>query len=97
MMTTPEPHSPLATHQKLRKLGWEVLHPSYNPDLASDYHLFRFLQNSLNAVKLTTKKACDNHLSQFFGQKSQKFYNNGIIVLSQKWRNIVEENGIYLV
>jgi len=47
------PHS-LATHQKLKEPGWEVLmHPFYSPDLAlSDYHLFRSLQNSLNGVKL---------------------------------------------
>nr|KAF7392450.1 hypothetical protein H0235_017449 [Vespula pensylvanica] len=31
-----------------------------------DYHLFQFLQNSLNRVKLTWKEACKNHLSEFF-------------------------------
>ena len=36
------PHTSLATHQKLLRLGWEVtLHPPYSPDLASsDYYLF---------------------------------------------------------
>ena len=44
------PHASLAIHQKLLRLGWEVmLHPPYRPDLApSDYYLFRSLQNSLN-------------------------------------------------
>jgi len=43
------PHTSLVTRQKLKELGWEVLHLSYNPDLApSDYHLFRSQQNSLN-------------------------------------------------
>jgi len=53
-----KPITSLATHQKLRELGWKVLiHPPYNPDLAqSDYHLFRSLQNSLNGVKLTSKE-----------------------------------------
>ena len=38
-------HTSLATHQKLLRLGWEVmLHPPYSPDLASsDYYLFRSL------------------------------------------------------
>jgi len=58
----------------------------YSPDLAPDYHLFRSLQNSLNEVKLTSKEACENHLSQFFARKSQKFYSHGIMVLSQKWQ-----------
>jgi len=47
------------------------MHPPYSPDLASD-HLFRSLQNSLNGVKLTSKEACENHLSQFFAQKSHR-------------------------
>jgi len=44
------PHTSLMTRQKLRKLGWEVLmHSPYSLDLApSDYHLFRYLQNSLD-------------------------------------------------
>ena len=39
------PHTSLATHQKLLRLGWKViLHPPYSPDLApSDYYLFRCL------------------------------------------------------
>jgi len=33
-----------------------------------------FVSISLNGVKLTSKEARKNHLSQFFAQKSQKFY-----------------------
>jgi len=63
----------------------ESFDPPYSPDFApSDYHLFQSLQNSLNGVKLTSKKAYENHLSQFFAQKSQKLYNDGIMVLPQK-------------
>ena len=41
------PHTSLATHQKLLRIGWEVmLHPPYSPDLAtSDFYLFQCLQN----------------------------------------------------
>ena len=83
------PHTSLATWQKLRELDWEVLmHPPYSPDLAfSDYHLFRSLQNSLNGVKLASREACENHLSQFFAQKSRKFYTDGIMALPEKWQN----------
>ena len=83
------PHTSLMmTRQKLRELGWEVLmHPPYSPDIASsDYHLFRSLQNSLNGV--ASKDACENHLKQFFDQKPQKFYRDGIMALPQKWQNI---------
>jgi len=85
--------------QKLRELGWEVLmHPLYSPDIApSDYLLFRFLQNSLNSVKLASKEACENHLKQFFDQRPQKSYCDGIMALPQKWQNIIENNGAYLI
>lgn len=93
------PHTSLMTRQKLRELGWEVLmHPPYSPDLApSDYHLFRSLQNSLNGLKLTSKEACENHLSQFFAQKTQKFYTDGIMALPEKWQKVIEQNGTYFV
>ncbi|KYM87813.1 hypothetical protein ALC53_03248 [Atta colombica] len=38
-----------------------------------------------------------NHLKQFFDQKPQKFYRDGIMALPQKWQNIIENNGAYLV
>ncbi|GFT71560.1 camar1 transposase [Trichonephila clavipes] len=44
------PHSSVVTHQKLRKLSWEVLmHPPYSAYLAhSGYYLFLALQNFLS-------------------------------------------------
>ena len=91
-------HISLMTRQKLRELGWEVqcIHIAAPEIASSDYHLFRFLQNSLNGVKLASKEACENHLKQFF-EKPQKFYCDGIMALPQKWQNIIENNGAYLV
>jgi len=42
---TTMPHTFLATHQKLKKLDWEILmHPPYSPNLAPlDYHFYRTL------------------------------------------------------
>ena len=93
------PHTSLMTRQKLGELGWEVLmHPPYSPDLApSDYHLFRSMQNSLNGVKLASREACENYLSQFFAEKPQKFYTDGIMSLEEKWQKVVDQNGTYLV
>ena len=91
------PHISLVPRQKLKELGWEVLmHPLYSPDLVpSDYHLFRSLKNSLNGVKLASKEACENHLVQFFAQKSQKLYSDGIMILPEKWQKLIDENGTY--
>jgi len=54
-------HTSLATRQKLRELGWEVLlHPPYSPDLAgTDYHLFLSMANALGRLKLTTRESCE--------------------------------------
>ena len=76
----------LVTRQKLRKLGWEAL-----------MHLFRSLKNSLNGVKLASKEACENHLVQFFAQKSQKFYSDGIMISSEKWQKVIDQNGTYII
>jgi len=80
------------------------MHPPYSPDIPlSNYHLFRSLQNSvlqvsLNSIKLASKGVCENsHLKQFFDQKPQKFYRDGIMALLQKWQNIIENNGACLV
>jgi len=71
------------------------MHPPYSPDIASsDYYLFTSLQNSLNSIKLASKEACENHLKQFF---DQKFYRDGIMAVPQKWQNIIENNGAYLI
>ena len=70
------------------------MHPPYSPDLApSDYHLYQSLKNSLNGVKLVSKEVCENHLIQFFAQKSRKFYSDGIMILLEKWQKLIDQNG----
>ncbi|KAJ0183521.1 hypothetical protein K1T71_001497 [Dendrolimus kikuchii] len=97
------PHTSLATQQKLREFGWEVLmHPPYSPDLApSDFHLFRSLQNSLGSVRLTSREDCQNHFCQFsniagcqFQRYSQSFFlspdaGKQWLPLSKKFHNVL--------
>ena len=75
------PHSSIATQQKLRELGWNMLmHPLCSPEhVPSDFHVFQSLQNSLGSIKLTSKEHCKNYLSDFVYEKSLNFYKNGII------------------
>ena len=75
------------------------MHPPYSLDLApSNYHLFQSLKNSLNGVKLASKEACENHhLVQFFTQKSQKFYNDEIMIEPEKWQKVIDQNGTYII
>ena len=55
-------------------LDWDVLsRPLHNPNLVpSDYHLFSFLQNSLNDKHFNDADDVKSHLIQFFaGKKSE--------------------------
>lgn len=91
------PHVSLATRNKLAELKFDVLvHPPYSPDLApSDYHLFRSLQNSLGGKSFPSLEELKSHLDQFFSQKSQDFYERGIMQLPERWRKVIQQNGKY--
>ncbi|GAB1869951.1 Transposase [Camponotus japonicus] len=93
------PHTSLATRLKLRELGWEILiHPPYSPDLApSDYHLFRALQNFLNDKNFNNDDDVKSHLVQFFAGKNQKFYERGIMMLPERWQEVIDKNGQYII
>nr|KAF6353464.1 hypothetical protein mPipKuh1_010430 [Pipistrellus kuhlii] len=93
------PHTARITAEKLRQLEWEVLpQPACSPDIApSDYHLFRSLQNFLLGKKFNNEECLKNALTEFFASKSQEFYNRGIKMLPERWAQVVENNGNYIV
>ena len=47
------PHVSIPVKNYLENAGWEILpYPPYSPDIAaSDYHLFRSMQNHLSGIK----------------------------------------------
>ena len=67
-------------------------------DLApSDYHLFRSLQNHLNGKTFDSNEVVKNKLIQFFASKNQTFYESGIMKLTERWQQVIEQNGQYII
>ena len=65
-------HTPLVTRQKLLELRLGcIVTSTNNPNLVpSDYHLFRFLQNSLNSKHFNDADDVKSHLIQFCADKN---------------------------
>ena len=93
------PHVAKSTREKLLKLGWITIpHPPYSPDLApTDYHLFRSLSNYLSEKKFDDENDLKTAVANFFDQKSQDFYEAGILSLPVRWRQVIDSNGAYIV
>ena len=96
---TARPHTSLVTRKKLLELGWEVMpHPLYSPDLAlSDYHLSRSLQNHLNGKTFDSNEAVKNELLRFVATKNQTFFESGIMKLTERWQNVIEQTNEYII
>jgi len=85
--------------KKVLELGWTALsYPSYSTNLAlTDYHLFHSLSNHLREKKFDDENDLKINLVNFFGQKCQDFYERGILSLSERWRQVIDSNGAYIV
>ena len=85
--------------EKLLELGWVTIpHPAYSPDLAPTvYHLFRSLSNHLREKKFDDESSLKMDLADFFSQKSKDFYERRIFSLSERWRQVVDSDGAYII
>ena len=86
------------TRLTLLQLGWEVLiHPPYPADAAlPDVHSFQSLQNSLNG-KISIPWKTVKGTRQFFAQKDNKLWEDGITKLPGKWQKVMEQNNEYVL
>ena len=92
-----KPHKNKTVDETILDLGWEILpHPPYSPDLApTDYHLFYHLQNSLRDKKFEKDEDIKNHVKNFFDSLELSFFQKGIRMLPEKWRNVIDSSGEY--
>ena len=59
--------------------------------------LFRSLSNHLKEKKFDDESDLEMDLLNLFGQKSQDFYERGILSLPERWRQVIDSNGGYIV
>ena len=92
-------HVAKSTRQKLLSLGWiTISHPAYSPHLArKDYHLYRSLSNHLREKKFNDESQIKMDLLNFFDQKTQYFYESGILSLPERWQQIIDSNEAYIL
>lgn len=91
-------HRARLTQQKFLELeGVEVLpHPPYSPDLApSDYGLFRSMELHLKGQRFGNVEEVVTACQTFFSSKSQEWYYHQIQKLAERWRRVIEVDGIY--
>jgi len=91
------PHVSLITRQKLLELDCSIPSTIFTRPRASDFHLFRLSQNSLNGKSFNSLVEVKNHLKKFFAEKPERFWKDGIFKLPERWRKIVEQNGTYII
>ena len=92
------PHVAKSVAKKLSEFNWEILpHSPYSPDTAtSDYHLFRSLQHFLVGKKFENIDILKNSSENYFKEKQENFYRDGIMALSEKWEDVVQREEDYI-
>jgi hypothetical protein len=89
------------TKAAIQELDWEILpHPSYSPGLAPwDYHVFRSLSLSKNlrGVFFNNDSELQNWLDDFFTAKPADFLKRGIENLPERWEEVVNNGGDYII
>ena len=92
------PYVAKSVTKKLSGFNWEILpHPPYSPDIVlPDYHLFRALQHFLVDKKFENIDIFKNSLENYFKEKQENFYQDGIMALLEKWEEVVQREGDYI-
>ena len=92
-------HTAKLTMEKIEELGWNVLpHAPYSPDMGpSDYHLFRSMQHFLAEKKFNDLDEVRISVQKFFDDQPEEFFKRGIQLLRQKWKEVIKNDGEYLL
>ena len=91
-------HMAKTTLETLRKLKWNLLtHPPYSPDLApSDFYLFGRLKSDLQGMRFADNTAVIQTAREWIRRQPQAFFEKGIRMLPERWKNCVDSGGEYV-
>jgi histone-lysine N-methyltransferase SETMAR len=71
---------------------------SYSSDLAlTNYHLFRSLTDDLGEKRNDEENDFKMDLGNSFRQKSQEFYERGVLSLPERWRQVTDSARAYII
>ena len=91
-------HTAKTTKEKFDELeDVEILpHPAYSPDAApSDDGLFRSMEHFLRGRRFETFDQVEEACQELFDSKPAKWYFDQIRMLADRWRKIIENDGLY--
>ena len=72
-------------------------HLPYSPDLApSDFHLFRFLKESLRGQKFDSDENVIHAIDDWGEGLHESFFLDGVKALERRWAKCVELRGDYV-
>jgi hypothetical protein len=54
------------------------------------------LSHHLREKKFDDENDLKMDIANFFGQKSQDFYERGILSLPERWRQVIDSSGAYI-
>lgn len=91
-------HTSAVAKAAIGECGFELLqHPPYSPDLApSDFHLFRFLKESLRGQKFESDENVIQAIDDWCEQLHESFFLDGVKALERRWEKCVELRGDYV-
>ncbi|UYV66440.1 hypothetical protein LAZ67_4001681 [Cordylochernes scorpioides] len=63
----------------------------------SDYHLFRSMSNHMRGTTFDDEEDLKTWLNNFFDTRPGDFWRNGINKLVERWEEVVNNNGEYII
>lgn len=82
----------------IRDCGFQLLsQPPYSPDLApSDYHLFRYLKDSLRGRVFQSDDDVIHAIDDWIGVQEPEFFQRGVEALEHRWEKCIALRGDYV-